>query len=157
MPSRSALLVLALSALVACKKGDATKADSGAATLDAGITEADVKRVLKQARPAMEKCYVDALAKKPDQEGKVVLVFSITREGRVDPKNAGMGGGAGNPEFARCVLDVLVKLAFPKPAIVTDIEIPLDLGKYVDAGVAPAASASVVPSPSAAPSAAPKP
>ncbi|MBI2393891.1 MAG: hypothetical protein HYV09_30245, partial [Deltaproteobacteria bacterium] len=106
MLSRSALLVLALSALVSCKKGDPTQPDGGSAgasasvAIDSGITQADVKRVLKEARPAMEKCYRDALAKKPDQEGKVVLVFSITREGRVDPTNAGMGGGAGNPEFA---------------------------------------------------------
>lgn len=150
--SRPALLLFAcLSLVLACKKKP-EQAIVPAADPDSGVPAAEAKRILKEARPGMEKCYVDALAKKPDLSGKVVLVFAVGKDGKVDPTRTGMGN-AGDPDFAKCVLDLVVKLEFPKPATVTDIEFPMDLGKYVDAGVAASASASASAAPSAAPAA----
>lgn len=145
--SRAAILLLAaVSLLSACKKKEQGPT---AVDPDAGVPEAEVKRVIKAARPDMEKCYLEGVARKPDLSGKIVLVFAVGKDGKVDPTRTGMGK-AGDPAFAKCVLDILVKLDFPKPGVPTDIEFPMDLGKYVDAGgVAASASASAAASGSA--------
>lgn len=144
--SRAAILLLAaVSLLSACKK----KEPPAAIDPDAGVPASEVKRIIKEARPGMEKCYLDGVARKPDLSGKIVLVFAVGKDGKVDTTRTGMGQ-AGDPVFAKCVLDILVKLEFPKPGVPTDIEFPMDLGKYVDAGVSASASASG--SASAAPS-----
>ncbi len=122
-----------------CKKNAEALPDAGAA-LDGGVSQQEVLKVIRAVRPQMEKCYDDAHAKKPELAGKIVLVFAITKEGKVDPTRAGLGGEAGDPAFAQCVLDILVKQTFPAPKIVTDVQLPLDLAKRkgADAGAADA-------------------
>jgi hypothetical protein len=134
--SRPAVFVLALVSLFGCKKS----VPPAAVDPDAGVKQDDVKRLLKGARPAMEKCYVDALARAPGLSGKVTLVFAVNKDGRVDTSRTGMAN-AGDPGFARCVLDQLVKIEFPKPGVVTDVEFPLDLAKHIDPAVLASASA----------------
>lgn len=148
---RSALLVVAcLSSLVACKKNEQGVA---AADPDAGVKQEDVKRIIKVARPGMEKCYVDALQRKPSLSGKITILFAVKTDGKVDTTRTGMAN-AGEPEFAKCVLDLLVKLEFPKPGVATDIELPMDLAKHIDPAILASASAAaaLAASASAAPS-----
>lgn len=140
-------LLLASVLLLACKKNpDLAAIDGGplfnAPPTDGGATQEEVMKVIRAVRPQMEKCYDDAVAKKPTLQGKIVLLFAIGTDGRVDPKRAGLGGEAGDPVFAQCVLDVVVKQQFPAPKIATDVQLPMDLSKRKDAGVpAPADAA----------------
>lgn len=140
----SPLLLVLLFTLSACKK----KPDQPAFIADGGSSEQDVKEVIRTIRPAMEKCYDDAVAKKPDLSGKLMLIFSIGLDGKVDPKTAGLGGQAGDPVFAQCVLDLVVLQQFPKPRVITDVQMPVNLGKHRDAG-APSVSVSASASGSA--------
>ena len=140
MPKTVAWLVLAALACGGCKKKENAVPNAGAPT-DGGASSADVMTVIRAVRPQMEKCYDDAVAKKPDLPGKITLVFAINPDGRVDPTRAGLGGGTGEPAFAQCVLDIVVKQQFPAPKIATDVQLPLDLSKRKgDAGVADAAA-----------------
>ncbi len=140
---RVAPLLLALVTCEACKKNEAAPADAqpapgGSVT---GVTQQDVKRIVRENRPAMEKCYDTALAAKPGLKGTITLVFSVNPDGSVDKKRAGLGGDVGGEEFAKCVLDVIVAMKFPTATAATDIQMPVDLGKRADAGVAAAPDA----------------
>jgi hypothetical protein len=140
MPSmiRVASLLLVAVLAIACKKNEPSPADAAPATpgeQPKGLAEQDIKRVIKENRPAMEKCYDAAAAEKPGMEGKITLVFAVNPDGSVDKKRAGLGGDVGGEAFAKCVLDVVVGLQFPGAPAGTDVQMPLDLRKRADAGV----------------------
>jgi hypothetical protein len=137
---RVAPLLLAL-ALTACQKKSepapsGAPAGSGSAATEAGLSQQDVKAVVRANRPSMEKCYDEALSAKPDFKGKITLVFSVNPDGTVDKKRAGLGGDLGGETFAKCVLDVVVAMHFPAAKAPTDVQMPVYLSKRADAGVA---------------------
>jgi len=121
--------------IVACKKNDLAVPDAAPLPAEgAGLSERDVKRVVREAKPAMEKCYDEAVATKPEFRGAVTLVFAVEPDGTVNKKRAGLGGDVGGDSFAKCVLDIVVGLRFPSTTAPTDVQMPLDLGKHADAG-----------------------
>lgn len=132
---QTALMALLLTSQTACKKNRLPPPDP-----DSGVHQQDVTKVIRAARPEMEKCFDDAAAKRPDLVGKVVLVFAVRTDGTVDPASLGLGGQAGDPTFAQCVLDILAKQKFPPPKTTTDVQMPIDLSKHRDAGGAGSAS-----------------
>ncbi len=143
MLGRFAALFAALAvtcAPAACKKPGPTPPDApdaaavgGDATAE-GVPQQDLKRVIRENRPAMEACYDAALAKNPATSGKIELVFAVLRDGSVDPKTLGLAGEAKDPELAKCVLDVVVKAKFPPAGSITNVQFPVDLAKRGDAG-----------------------
>lgn len=134
---RAALLVVSsLLAFNACKKdGPQATADAAPVVTGTGVAEADVKRVIREAKPMMEKCYAVHVTTAPDFAGKVTLVFAVNPDGSVDKKRLGLGGAEGADTFAKCVLDVVAELKFPAATAATDVQMPVDLGKRADAGV----------------------
>lgn len=133
---RAALLtIVTLLACNACKKDQPATADASPVVTGSGVVEADVKRVIREAKPNMEKCYAAQVAIAPDFTGKVTLVFAVNPDGSVDKSRLGLGGAEGADTFAKCVLDVVAGLKFPAATASTDVQMPVDLGKRADAGV----------------------
>jgi len=142
MPSmlRSALLVSVV-ALCACKKDQPAAADAAPPQAAAsGVSQQDVKRIVRDAKPAMEACAQKA-SSAPSFTGKITLFFSVNPNGNVDKKRLGLGGAEGLDDFAKCVLDIVAALKFPAASAPTDVQMPVDLGKHADAGVVPDARA----------------
>jgi hypothetical protein len=137
---RKCASVLFLVLALGCKKKGDALPDGGVPT-DGGVSQDDVLKVIRAVRPKMEQCYDDALIEKPNLAGKIILVFAINRDGTVDKTRLGLGGQAGDPAFAQCVLDIVAKQTFPPPSVITDVQLPLDLSKRkgADAGVDAAA------------------
>lgn len=73
--------------------------------------EEQTRAVIVAHRPRLRSCYEDALVKKPDQEGRVVLVIDVGQNGKaarvLEARREGL-----DDEVVRCLARVLKTIPF---------------------------------------------
>ncbi len=82
----------------------------GQPTANGDLPKADIKQVVRDARPLLRACYEAALATNPELAGTVMVQFFIDPTGKVAVSN-----GSGVPEVAPCIAKAIGALVFPKP------------------------------------------
>jgi len=73
-----------------------------------------IKRKIGQQRRAIQKCYEKELKKNPKLRGKIVLLITIKKNGRVGPVEV-MQNSTNDRDVQRCVVRLFKKIRFPKP------------------------------------------
>lgn len=82
--------------------------------VDGSIDKKGVARVIRKRAAAFQQCYENALKTDSKLKGKLVVEFTIAEDGRVADANV-VNDGVGSPAVAKCVLNALKRLRFPKP------------------------------------------
>ena len=71
-----------------------------------------IKRKIGQQRRAIQKCYEKELKKNPKLRGKIVLLITIKKNGRVGPVEV-MQNSTNDRDVQRCVVRLFKKIHFP--------------------------------------------
>ena len=74
-----------------------------------------VARIVRAHRSEIQTCFETRLKDDPRLAGKLVIDFTITSEGKVDPAVLNPRSTLGHPASERCVLDAVSSWSFPKP------------------------------------------
>jgi hypothetical protein len=73
----------------------------------------DVKRILRQKGQRFQSCFEEAASLRPKLQGKIVVEFTVEKDGRV-LKATALSGTLGK-RVSNCVLSGLKRIQFPKP------------------------------------------
>ncbi len=88
--------------------------DSLAATVEEGLTRDEVGQVIHKHMKEIRYCYETAMIRSPDLEGKLVVEFTIGRQGAV--RSSGVRtSSVPDQRLDDCVLSRLVAWKFPQP------------------------------------------
>lgn len=74
-----------------------------------------IRVVIRAALPELRACYERALARQPHLRGRLVLQFTIEREGEVTRAAIGKGSTLRDASMRRCVLAIAHAWQFPAP------------------------------------------
>jgi hypothetical protein len=80
-----------------------------------GIDSEGIRQTVVAHRPQALECYNEALKNTPDLSGKVVLVWTLNKEGAVTESRI-KENTTGSEAFGSCLTDVSKNWAFPKLA-----------------------------------------
>jgi hypothetical protein len=78
------------------------------------LTDPQLMAALEKAAPKLEQCYADALEKKPRLKGRLILAWTVRPNGKVTGAKK-QGGTIKDVDLARCTVDVISGIRFPKP------------------------------------------
>lgn len=78
------------------------------------LTEAQLTSAFERAAPKLDKCYADALEKRPRLKGKLIVSWTVRPNGKVVGAKK-QGGTLKDAELIRCTLDAISSTKFPKP------------------------------------------
>lgn len=86
---------------------------AGSVRIQGGLTADQVRRVLQRNIGQVQHCYEQALARKPELGGRILVSFVITPTGSV--ASASADNGVGDPPMSACVAAAVRRFAFPQP------------------------------------------
>lgn len=95
---------------------DAPIVRSGGAQVSGRIPPEVIQRVVRRQTPDFRACYTDALARRPDVQGRVSVRFVIARNGDVMAAADG-GSTVMDAELVACVIRAFRPLSFPAPEV----------------------------------------
>lgn len=95
------------------------------ATVGPAYPKAVIHRVIRRERRAIRQCFLPALEREPGLAGRVVLRFSIGRDGRVRSP-AIESSTLGSSEVERCIVRQSRRWAFPEPWATMHVRYPFD-------------------------------
>ena len=82
-------------------------------TVNGDLTVESVRLVMKKQFVNMKRCFLDALQRHPGLKGTMKIAVIIGPEGRIE--KAWMVSGLEDPDFDKCIMDLVSELLFPKP------------------------------------------
>lgn len=96
------------------KGGGAPGVGSGDPIVLGALDKSIIDRIVKQSLPQIRYCYEKELSKNPNLKGKLVIKFTISKDGSVaeaSPKSSTLG----NPIVENCVAQRFLRMRFPAP------------------------------------------
>ena len=82
-------------------------------TVNGDLTVESVRLVMKKQFVNMKRCFLDALQRHPGLKGTMKIAVIIGPEGRIE--KAWMVSGLEDPDFDKCIMDLVSELRFPIP------------------------------------------
>jgi hypothetical protein len=93
------------------------------------LTTPQLTAALDKAAPKLDRCYEQALEKKPRLKGRLNVAWTVRPNGKVAAAKK-QGGTIKDPELTRCTLDAIMGTRFPKPRKqATQIRVPFEYKK----------------------------
>lgn len=99
-----------------------TSAEEPALEDDSGLTRREVWEVINRHASEVRNCYERSMIRRPDVEGRLVVAFTVGRDGRV-VQQAVKSSNLQDAQLGQCVLGRLVTWQFPRPRGGVDVKV----------------------------------